>query len=84
MLFSTKFSKFGKGHNINAKLQNNQTISILYFDDGINQKVLSINENNISLNRDKLNLGFNEMIELNENLYVTRIHKNIGIISYEK
>ena len=84
MLFSTKFSKFGKGSHINAKLLDNSKISILYFDEGINLKTLSINENNFSLDRKKLNVGFNEMIELNNNIYITRIHKNIGIINYEK
>lgn len=84
MLFSSKFSKFGKGKHINAKLQDNSSISILYFDEGMNKKTLSITDNNIAVERQKLNLGFNEMIEINNNLYVTRIHKNIGIINHEQ
>ena len=84
MLFNSKFSKFGKGTNITATLNSNNTISIYYFDNGVNLKTVIIDGNQLLLKREPLNLGYNEIIKLNENLLITRIDKNIGIINNEQ
>ena len=79
MVFSSSFSKFGKGENLNAIMDSPSTISIFYFKDGIQKKVVTILNNSLSLEKVKVSLGFSEVIPLDGKTLITRIDKSLGV-----
>jgi len=83
MVFSSKLSKFGKGKYLSATIKNNKTIYIYYFLSGILNKEVNIENNNMTLNKNNINLPYNEVVEIG-NYLVTRLDKSIGIIINEK
>lgn len=84
MIFSSKISKFGKGSNLSAYINTLGQISIFYFLDGVSEKIVNINEDNITLSKTNTLLPYNEVIQINENYLVSRIDKSLGIIKHEK
>jgi len=84
MLFSSRVSKFGKGDNLSAIMEEINKISIYYYQSGITKKVVTINDNNMTLSKTNINLPYNEVIPINKNYLVSRIDKSIGIIRNEE
>lgn len=83
MLFSAKFSKFGRGENLTAIMPSNNIIDIYYFEDGINKKTVTIENENLSLKKIKLNLGYRELVPIKDNFFLSRISSSISVIKYE-
>jgi len=83
MLFNSKFSKFGRGHNISAIMTDENQIEIYYFNKGVSKKVLKIEDKNFNLSSTNQTFPYNEVIPINNNFLVTRLDKSIGIICNE-
>ena len=83
MFFSSRLSKFGKGKNISAIMDNEQKISVYCFEQGIIKKEVLISDSHLVLNKVAVNLPYNEVIPVN-NYFITRIDKSIGIINNDK
>ena len=83
MLFSNRFSKFGKGTNLNAIMPSRDLISIYYFLDAIEKKNVKMEGETLRLERENLSLGYSEVVPLGENNFVTRIDKSLGIMTDE-
>ncbi len=79
MIFNNQFSKFGKGENISAIMPSENSISIFYYLGGIGKKQVEINDDNISLKKEKVSLPYFEVIALDENYIITRIDKSLAV-----
>lgn len=80
MIFSTKLSKFGKGKNLSAIMTDSNLISVYYFENGIVKKNIHIDQENIILSRENTQMGYSEVIPINQHFLISRIDKSIGII----
>ena len=83
MIFSNKFSKFGKGKNISAFMPSATNINIYYYSSGIHKKNINVN-NSYTLTNIQTNLPYNQVIEIDDNCYVTRLNKSLGIKTDEQ
>lgn len=81
MIFSNRISKFGKGENLSARMDNKTSITIYYFLDGIMKKNVKIDKDNLSLTKLKSSLPYNEVVPIDEKYLVTRINKSLGVTS---
>ena len=82
MIFSSSFSKFGKGTNPSAIMPSKDKIIIYYNDNGIRKKIVKIENDKLSLISEKVNLAYSEVCPIS-NYLVTRISKSLGIIKNE-
>lgn len=83
MMFSNKLSKFGKGKNLSAFMEDKHHLIVYYFEKGISKKEIIIEEENISMNKKDEPLGYHEVIPVTNNILITRIDKSIGLVSNE-
>jgi len=84
MIFSKTVSKLGKGSNFSAFVSAPKELSIYYFNSGIMHKKAEVLNNRINLYSEKVNLPYNEVLELQGGYLVTRLGKSIGIIKNEQ
>jgi len=79
MIFSNKFSKFGKGKNVSAFMPTKTSINIYFYNKGILLKNVSDTDGNYALNNLTCNLPYNAVIEFENGSFLTRLDKSIGI-----
>ena len=79
MTFSTRVSKFGKGSNISAIMNNKDTISIYFYLKGIMKKEVKIEGDNLNLTLKNGTYPYSEVIPLDESFIATRIDKSMGV-----
>ncbi len=77
MLFSSRLAKFGKGENLSAIMFSPDLLSIYYFEKGITRK--DVHLDTMTLERVKVNLPYREVIPVDQNTFVTRLDKSIGV-----
>ena len=80
MTFSTRISKFGKGTNISAIMNDKNMISIYFYLNGIMKKEVKIDNDNLTLTLKKNTYPYNEVIPINNSFLATRINKSLGVI----
>ena len=78
MTFDNKISKFGKGEKLTAYMPDESTIYIYYFLGGLQLKKVHIGQS-LTLSREKLNLGYKQIIRLDNQFIVTAIDRSLGI-----
>ena len=81
MTFSNRISKFGKGENLSARMDDKNNITIYFFLDAIMKKNVRIENENLILTKSKSSLPFNEVVPIDKNYLVTRINKSLGVKS---
>ena len=79
MIFSKKFSKFGKGNNLSAYMPSSNSIKIYNYNSGIQAKNITINNDDYSLIREVCNMPYNAVIQIDDNSFITRLDKSIGV-----
>lgn len=83
MIFSNKISKFGRGYNISAYMSSNTNLKIYFYNSGIMNKNITIEDNSFNLTNINVNLPYNALINVDGSHLVTRLNKSIGIINEE-
>ena len=79
MIFSSKVSKFGKGKNVSAYMPSNNSIRIYSYNSGMTLKNVSINNDGYSMTKSACNMPYNAVIEIDNNAFITRLNKSIGL-----
>ena len=81
MIFSNKASKFGKGTNISVYMNVDKEIYIYYFNKGIMLKKYSVINQSPNIIGIKASFPYNEVSQIDDNFFVTRLDRNFAIIS---
>lgn len=83
MLFSNKVSKIGKGENISVFMPDKNTIYVYFYNSGVMKRTLIFENEKIKLEQDNNVLSCHKIIQLSNNLFLSRFDKNLRIYSNE-
>jgi len=81
MTFETRIAKIGKGINTNLYLNNDNNLSIFFYTNSNQEKVLKIDDEKYALNTTENVFGYEEVIKVYNNFYVVRQGNIIKVLN---
>ena len=79
MTFEKRVAKIGKGFNVNLQSENDNKIAIYLFANSITKKILNTEHEKYELNVENIVLTGDEVIPLDENIYLVARQNNLRL-----
>lgn len=80
MVFENRLAKIGKGKNVNLYIKNDDEINIILFINSCVEKTLNVSKETYTLLTKEKSFPYQEVIRLNDKLFIVYQNYNIGIM----
>lgn len=83
MIFSSTFSKIGRGEHISTFMPEKNKISLYYYNSNVGLKNINTTDSRITLTKSNKTFPYHKIIQISNTLLVSRLGKSIRIFENE-